>query len=158
QGSRLGFDHPKGMFPVGPVSQKSLFQIHAERVLALGRRYGEPIPFLVMTSDATDAETQAVVREQRWFGLPADAVVSVEQGTTPGRDLATGKLLMESRGRLFLSPNGHGGTLAALRGQGLLDRLRRRGVRQLFYFQVDNPLVKVADPVFLGHHLEAGAE
>jgi UDP-N-acetylglucosamine/UDP-N-acetylgalactosamine diphosphorylase len=158
QGSRLGFDHPKGMFPVGPVSKKSLFQIHVERVLALGRRYGKPIPFLVMTSDATEAETEAFFREQRYFGLPADDVLFFKQGTMPALDLATGKLLMESPGRLFLSPNGHGGTLAALKGQGLLDRLRRRGVRQLFYFQVDNPLVKVADPVFLGHHLEAGAE
>jgi UDP-N-acetylglucosamine/UDP-N-acetylgalactosamine diphosphorylase len=158
QGSRLGFDHPKGMFPVGPVTEKSLFQIHAERVLALGRRYGRPIPFLVMTSDATHDETEAFFRANRWFGLPADDVTFFKQGTMPALDLGTGKLLMESPGRLFLSPNGHGGTLAALRDHGLLDRLRRRGVRQVFYFQVDNPLVKVADPVFLGHHLEAGAE
>jgi UDP-N-acetylglucosamine/UDP-N-acetylgalactosamine diphosphorylase len=158
QGSRLGFEHPKGMFPVGPVSNKSLFQIHAERVLALGRRYGRPIPLLVMTSDATQAETEPFFREHGRFGLPAEDLTFFKQGTMPALDLATGRLLMEAPGRLFLSPNGHGGTLAALKDQGLLDRLRRRGVRQLFYFQVDNPLVKVADPVFLGQHLEADAE
>jgi UDP-N-acetylglucosamine/UDP-N-acetylgalactosamine diphosphorylase len=158
QGSRLGFDHPKGLFPIGPVSNKSLFQIHAEKVLALARRYGRPVPFLVMTSDATHAETEAFFREHRHFGLPAEEVVLFQQGTMPALDLATGRLLLEDRGRLFTSPNGHGGTLTALADSGLLKRLRDRGIRQVFYFQVDNPLVKVADPLFLGHHLQQRAE
>src|SRR5262249_51379062 len=80
------------------------------------------------------------------------------QGTMPALDLATGKLLLEAPGRLFTSPNGHGGTLTGLASSGLLKRLSQRGIRQIFYFQVDNPLVKVADAVFLGHHLGAGAE
>src|SRR5436190_9901681 len=62
QGSRLGFEHPKGMFPIGPVSEKSLFQIHAEKVLALRRRYGKSVPLLVMTSDATHDETVSCFR------------------------------------------------------------------------------------------------
>src|SRR5262249_21907374 len=76
----------------------------------------------------------------------------------PALDLATGKLLLEDRGRLFTSPNGHGGTLTALADSGLLRRLRQRGIRQGFYFQVDNPLIQGADPLFLGHHLKTGAE
>src|SRR5438034_6051473 len=74
QGSRLGFDHPKGMFPIGPVTNKSLFQIHAEKVLALSKRFGKPIPFLVMTSDATHAETERFFAEHRHFDLPAQEV------------------------------------------------------------------------------------
>jgi UDP-N-acetylglucosamine/UDP-N-acetylgalactosamine diphosphorylase len=153
QGSRLGFDHPKGMYLIGPVSRKSLFQIHAERVLALGRRYGKQPPFLVMTSPATDAETRQFFAAQEYFGLPKEEVFFFCQGTMPALDLATGKLLLEAPGRLFLSPDGHGGTLTALAKSGLLERLRQRGIRHLFYFQVDNPLVKVADPIFLGRHL-----
>jgi UDP-N-acetylglucosamine/UDP-N-acetylgalactosamine diphosphorylase len=76
----------------------------------------------------------------------------------PALDLATGRLLMEGPGRLFLGPDGHGGTLTALASSGLLERLHQRGVRQVFYFQVDNPLVKIADPAFLGLHRQAGAE
>ena len=76
----------------------------------------------------------------------------------PALDMQTGELLLEGLGKLFTSPNGHGGTLLALADQGLLDRLQGRGIRHLFYFQVDNPLVKVADPVFLGHHLAARAD
>jgi UDP-N-acetylglucosamine/UDP-N-acetylgalactosamine diphosphorylase len=158
QGSRLGFEHPKGMFPVGPVTKKPLFQIHAEKVLALRRRHRKPIPFLVMTSDATHAETLAFFAEHRFFGLPREEVFFFQQGTMPALDLATGRLLFESPGKLFSGPNGHGGTLTALADSGLLDQLRGRGIKQIFYFQVDNPLVKVADPVFLGHHLKADAE
>jgi UDP-N-acetylglucosamine/UDP-N-acetylgalactosamine diphosphorylase len=158
QGTRLGFEHPKGMFPIGPVSNKTLFQIHAEKVLALGRRYGSAVPFLIMTSSATHAETESFFTEHRYFGLDADNVFFFRQGTMPALDLATGKLLMEARHRLFLSPNGHGGTLLALQDAGLFDRLQEAGVHHLFYYQVDNPLVEVAAPSFLGHHVLNRAE
>ncbi len=158
QGSRLGFEHPKGMFPTGPVSNKSLFQIHAEKVLALGRRYGKPVPFLIMTSPATDAETRDFFAGHGHFGLSRDQIDFFCQGTMPALDMATGRLLLEAPGRLFTSPNGHGGTLKALADGGLLAMLRARGIRDVFYFQVDNPLVKICDPAFLGHHLAARAE
>src|SRR5262249_17203956 len=87
QGSRLGFDHPKGMFAVGPISRKSLFQIHAEKMLALGRRYGKQPPFLVMTSPATDAETREFFEQQRYFGLPKEDIFFFCQGTMPALDL-----------------------------------------------------------------------
>jgi UDP-N-acetylglucosamine/UDP-N-acetylgalactosamine diphosphorylase len=158
QGSRLGFEHPKGMFPIGPVSNKPLFQIHAEKVLALTRRYGRPLPFLVMTSPATDAETREFFEKHRNFGLPDSEVLFFCQGTMPALDLATGRLLFESPGHLFLSPNGHGGTLTGLADSGLLTYLQQLGVRTLSYFQVDNPLVDLADHVFLGQHLARDAE
>jgi UDP-N-acetylglucosamine/UDP-N-acetylgalactosamine diphosphorylase len=158
QGSRLGFDHPKGMFPIGPVSDKPLFQMHAEKVLAVRRRYGRPVPFLIMTSPATHDETLLFFKGRSYFGLPTQEVHFFEQGTMPALDLATGKLLLEAKDRLFLSPDGHGGTLTALADSGLLAHLLQQGIKQLFYFQVDNPLVKVADPTFLGHHLQARAE
>jgi UDP-N-acetylglucosamine/UDP-N-acetylgalactosamine diphosphorylase len=158
QGSRLGSDRPKGVFPVGPVSNATLFQVHAEKVLALRRRYSAAVPFLVMTSPATHADTVAFFREHAHFGLPADDVHFFQQGTMPSLDLATGKLLLEKPGKLFLSPNGHGGTLTALADSGLLADLKQRGVRHIFYFQVDNPLVRVADPAMLGRHIAADAE
>ncbi|MBY0513982.1 MAG: UDPGP type 1 family protein [Gemmataceae bacterium] len=158
QGSRLGFELPKGMFPIGPVSEASLFQLHAEKVLALSRRYGRPVPLLLMTSPATDADTQAFFRDNRFFGLAVADVSFFQQGSMPALDLATGRILLEKPGRLFLSPNGHGGTLTALAESGLLADLKARGVRHVFYFQVDNPLVKIGDPGFVGRHVLAGAE
>jgi UDP-N-acetylglucosamine/UDP-N-acetylgalactosamine diphosphorylase len=110
-----------------------------------------------MTSEANDAETRAYFRQHGCFGLPPDDVFFFCQGTMPAVGL-DGKLLLAEKGRLATSPNGHGGTLQALRETGALDDLRRRGIEAVSYFQVDNPLVKAVDPAFLGHHLEAGSE
>lgn len=158
QGSRLGFDKPKGLFPIGPVSGATLFRIHAEKVLALSQRYGRPVPLLVMTSHATHAETVEYFTHEHYFGLMPEQVQFFQQGTMPALDLATGKLLLEKPGELFLSPNGHGGTLTALTDTGLLGELKAAGVKHVFYFQVDNPLVSVCDPAFVGRHIQTRAE
>lgn len=158
QGTRLGFDKPKGLFPIGPVSGASLFQIHAEKVLALSWKYETEVPLLVMTSAATHAETVEFFHEEGFFGLAESQVKFFQQGTMPALDLATGQLLLDAPGQLFLGPNGHGGTLTALHDSGLLAELEAAGIKQIFYFQVDNPLVKIADPSFVGQHIQARAE
>jgi UDP-N-acetylglucosamine/UDP-N-acetylgalactosamine diphosphorylase len=158
QGSRLGALQPKGMFPAGVISGASLYQIHAEKVLAASRRYGRAVPFLVMTSPATDEQTRAFFAEHRNFGLRGDQVTFFQQGTMPAVCPRTGRLLLEAPGKLFLSPNGHGGALTALADSGLLGELAARGVHHVFYFQVDNPLVKVCDPGFVGRHAAAQSE
>lgn len=157
QGTRLGFDRPKGLFPIGPVTGRTLFQLFAEKIRALGRRYGKKFPFLVMTSTATDASTQAFFAENDRFGLDRDQVRFFRQGNMPAVDFE-GKLLLEAPGRLFLGPDGHGGCLTALNTSGLLEDLHGRGIRTLHYFQVDNPLVDLADAAFLGRHLLREAE
>lgn len=158
QGTRLGFEQPKGTLPIGPVSGKSLFQIHAEKVLALSRRHGKALPFLVMTSPATHEDTLAFFEHHRCFGLDRASVHFFCQGTMPALDLATGHLLLDGPASLFLAPNGHGGTLLALAESGLLDKLGSQGIRHIFYFQVDNPMVPVCEPALLGHHIQENAE
>jgi UDP-N-acetylglucosamine/UDP-N-acetylgalactosamine diphosphorylase len=158
QGTRLGFEHPKGMFPIGPLSGRSLFQIHVEKVLAVGRRYGARIPLWLMASPATHDETVEFFARHRRFGLAEEDLRIFCQGTMPAVDAATGKVLLDQPGHLALSPDGHGGTLAALAGSGALDEIRRRAVRQLFYLQVDNPLVDICCPEFVGYHLLSGSE
>jgi UDP-N-acetylglucosamine/UDP-N-acetylgalactosamine diphosphorylase len=158
QGTRLGFDKPKGEFPIGPVSQATLFQILAEQVLARSRRAGKPIPYFIMTSDATHEETVAFVSSHDFFGLPPGDVFFFEQGNMPAVDAASGKLLLAEKGILSTSPDGHGGMLAALAKAGLLDEMRRRGIDFLHYHQVDNPTAIVCDPAFLGFHVEGDAE
>ena len=157
QGTRLGFDKPKGMFPLGPVSGKSLFRLFAEKVLATGRRYGVTVPYYIMTSPATDVATRACVEQHQHFGLDPAQVRCFQQGTMPAVDLS-GRLLLAGKDRLFESPNGHGGLLQALRDHQLLEHMHDQGVRWLFYHQVDNPLVKVCDPEYLGRHILTGSE
>ncbi|MCI0700518.1 MAG: UTP--glucose-1-phosphate uridylyltransferase, partial [Planctomycetia bacterium] len=158
QGTRLGSLVPKGMFPAGPVSESPLYEIHAHKVLATSKRYKRAVPFLVMTSPATDSQTREFFSEHRNFGLAQEQVTFFQQGTMPAVCATTGKLLFEAPGKLFLSPNGHGGTLTALAEWRLLDQLRERGVRHVFYFQVDNPLVKICDPGFIGRHIATQSE
>ncbi len=158
QGTRLGFDHPKGMFPIGPLSQKSLFQIHIEKIRAAARRCGKPVPLYIMTSPATHAETAAFLAANNRFGLPEQDLTLFCQGTMPAVDAETGRVLLESPDQIALSPDGHGGVLAALAQSGALDDIERRGLRHLFYFQVDNPLVDVCGRDFLGYHLLSDSE
>jgi UDP-N-acetylglucosamine/UDP-N-acetylgalactosamine diphosphorylase len=158
QGTRLGFDDPKGVFPIGLVSGKSLFEIHVEKVRATARRYGRPVPLCLMTSPVTHGPTEEFFRRHNRFGLAEEDLSIFCQGTMPAVDAASGKLLLDRAEQIALSPDGHGGMLAALKRSGLLDVLRGRGIEHLFYFQVDNPLVAVCDPEFLGYHLLSGSE
>lgn len=158
QGTRLKFPHAKGMFPIGPVSKNSLFQILLEEILAQSRRYEARIPLFMMTSPATHAETDEFLSANGRFGLPKEDVTLFCQATMPAVDAETGEVLLAERHRVALSPDGHGGTLAALARHGCLDDMRRRGVRHLFYMQVDNPLVEVCSPVFIGYHVLCESE
>jgi UDP-N-acetylglucosamine/UDP-N-acetylgalactosamine diphosphorylase len=158
QGTRLGVTQPKGMFPVGPVSQKTLFQIHIEKIIATGRRYGVPIPLYLMTSPATHEATVAFLAEHQRFGLPEGDLMLFRQGTMPAVDAQNGRVLLEEPGRIATSPDGHGGMVAALSRSGALMDIERRGIRHLSYFQVDNPLADVCGPEFVGYHVLAGAE
>ena len=157
QGTRLGYDGPKGEFPVTPIKLKPLFQVFAEQLRAYGRDFGKPVPWYVMTSDANDAQTRAFFKQHNSFGLDPKDVFIFQQGMMPAFG-ADGRLLLGEKSSLALSPDGHGGSLRALHRSGALADMRRRGVEHLSYFQVDNPLVHCVDPLFLGLHDLTGSE
>ncbi len=158
QGTRLEFGKPKGMFPIGPLSGKTLFQIHVEKIVAAARRYGARIPLYLMTSPATHRQTVEFFAAHERFGLPAEDLLIFCQGTMPAVDAETGRVLLEEHGRIAASPDGHGGMSAALLHGGALDDIQRRGIQHLFYFQVDNPLVDICGLEMIGHHLLADSE
>ncbi len=152
QGSRLGFDGPKGKFPIGPVSGKTLFHFHAEKIKASEKKYGTSIPFLVMTSRDNHTDTEIFFKKQNFFGLDPANVHLFPQNMIPSLDL-DGKLILSETNRIFMNPDGHGGSLTALRTSGALRKLQELKIETLSYFQVDNPLVKIVDPVFIGFHV-----
>ena len=152
QGSRLGYDGPKGSFPIGPISNAPLFYFHARKILARSRRYGKPIPFYVMTSEANNAATVACFEENGYFGLDKKDVFFFTQGMWPGMT-KEGKVILDAPGHVFMSPDGHGGLLAALKKSGALADMKRRGIKSVFFFQDDNPLVDIASPAFIGFHV-----
>jgi UDP-N-acetylglucosamine/UDP-N-acetylgalactosamine diphosphorylase len=157
-GTRLGFPHPKCMLPIAPLSGRTLMQVIVDKLLALRRRWDVAIPLYLMTSSVTDEETRAFLAANSNFGLPDEDVVIFQQGSMWAVDDRWERILLEAPARVFLGPDGHGGMLQALAKSGALDDARRRGVTQLFYGQIDNPLLQVCDPQFLGLHLAAGSE
>ncbi len=157
QGTRLGYDGPKGTFPITPVRQATLFQVFAEKVQAAGNRYGATIPWLIMTSHQNHDATVSFFAEHDFFGLTVDQVRFFRQGRMPAVD-PDGKIMLASKDAIAMSPDGHGGSLRALDRSGSLDQLEREGVDIISYIQVDNPLVRCIDPAFIGWHLLAGSE
>lgn len=156
QGTRLGYDGPKGTFPVTPVKQKPLFQVFAEKIIAAGRRYGRPLHWFIMTSHQNHAATEAFFVEHGYFGMAKEQVHFFRQGRMPAVGF-DGKILLESPGHIAMSPDGHGGSLRALDRSGALDLMERAGIDILSYFQVDNPLVRCLDPAFIGWHVVRGS-
>jgi UDP-N-acetylglucosamine/UDP-N-acetylgalactosamine diphosphorylase len=153
QGTRLGFDRPKGLFPIGPLSGRTLFQMHCDRLLAVSQRYGVSIPLLVMTSPATDEETRQYFQQEQHCGLAESQLHIFCQGTMPAVNAKNGKALLESKDSLALSPDGHGGLVAALQRSGALELAKKNGIEYFYYAQVDNPLAGLCDPELIGHHL-----
>ncbi len=152
QGTRLGYDGPKGTYPVTPVKKKTLFQVFAEKIRAAGLRYGKPIHWFIMTSHQNHVATESFFKDNNFFGLAATHVHFFRQGRMPAVDF-NGKILLETPGNIAMSPDGHGGSLRALDRSGALDLMQREGIDTLSYFQVDNPLVRGIDPAFVGYHL-----
>ena len=105
-----------------------------------------------MTSEANNEATVKCFEENDYFGLNPDDVFFFTQGMWPGMT-AEGKIILDAPGHIFMSPDGHGGLLAALKKSGALADMKKRGVKSVFFFQVDNPLVEVADPAFVGYHV-----
>lgn len=151
QGSRLGFNHPKGLYPIGPLSKRTLFQIIVDKIAGYEKKYETRIPLFVMTSPTVHDETVAYFQQHHYFGRQ-DRLRFFCQSTMPAVDAETGRLLLQARDQLFISPNGHGGMLEAAQANGILDDCCKQGIDTLFYGQVDNPLSPTCSPALLGYH------
>ncbi|KAK6916994.1 UDPGP family [Dillenia turbinata] len=165
QGTRLGSSDPKGCFNIGLPSGKSLFQLQAERILCIQRLAAQAvnegsagfvqIHWYIMTSPFTDEATRKYFESHKYFGLEADQVTFFQQGTIPcvSKD---GRFIMETPYRVSKSPDGNGGVYAALKYSKLLEDMATRGIRYIDCYGVDNALVRVADPCFLGYFIDKG--
>lgn len=155
QGTRLGFPGPKGAFDLGLPSHKSLFQLQAERLINLSRRSGKYIPWYIMTSPENHQETVAFFETHRYFGYPRSELCFFSQDLLPLLD-HDGKIMLCAPDRIMLGPNGNGGSFLALEKSGALADMKYRGVEWIFLYGVDNALVKVADPGFIGYAMASG--
>ena len=151
EGTRLGCLVPKGTLPVTPIRKKPLFQVFAEKIKAAEHKYETKIPWIIMTSERTHNETIAFFGKNNSFGV--DDIHFIKQGLMPAIT-QEGKIIMETRSRIAMHPDGHGGSLKALGRSGMLSMLENLGIEILSYFQVDNPLARCIDPYLIGLHAQ----
>lgn len=157
QGTRLGYDGPKGTYPVTPVTGKTLFQVFAEKIARSGERFGVTIPWFILTSEINNDATVAAFEENDFFGLSKDSVHFIVQGLVPAVD-SEGQILLSDKGTIAMTPDGHGGSLRALVRSGAVDQMKANGIDIVSYFQVDNPIVQCIDPAFIGFHVLGTSE
>ncbi len=157
QGTRLGFDGPKGNFPISPVKNKTLFQIFAEGISAARKKYHTSCPWYIMTSPLNHQQTLEIFSANNYYGLNKNDIFIFQQGTLPNFSL-DGKILLFDIDTIATSPDGHGGSLRAIYNSGAMADMQKRGIEFVSYYQVDNPLINIFDPLFIGLHALDRAE
>jgi UTP--glucose-1-phosphate uridylyltransferase len=148
-GTRLG-GAVKALVPV--VGDHTFLDVKMAGLGALARRGGRPIPLALMTSDLTH---QPIAEHLARRGSPPD-VLLFQQRMLP-RLTPAGELFTGPDGQPSFAPAGHGDFFRAFRESGTAEALRARGVRHLFFSNIDN-LAATVDPLIAGLHVHMGRE
>jgi UDP-N-acetylglucosamine/UDP-N-acetylgalactosamine diphosphorylase len=144
-GSRLGFDGPKGCYP---LLGKSLFERHCEKIQ-------DNAPVAILTSLLNHKETFSFFEKRSFFGLQKLSFFS--QDTLPLLD-ENGRWFWSSPGEIAAGPDGNGSVFAALERAGVLQRFEEEGIETVHVVPVDNPLANPFDPNLASFHEESGAD
>lgn len=155
QGSRLGYDGPKGCMSITPLTHKSLFQLFCEKTLAASRHAGEPLSIAIMTSPINHEETLAFLKKHRYFGLSPEQVDLFKQDMLPLLN-DEGAWFFETPNTLALAPNGHGNTFEAFYKSPIWKKWKKKGITYINLIHIDNVLADPFDPVLLDQHEKLG--
>ena len=155
QGSRLGFDHPKGMYNIGVNKELYIFECLINNLLDVVKEAGAWVPLFIMTSADNNKETREFFEAHNYFGYSSDNVWFFVQEQLPTVD-TNGKLMLSGKGRIAMAPNGNGGWYASMAKTGMLKIVQNAHIEWLNVFAVDNVLQRIADPCFVGAVIESG--
>ena len=155
QGSRLGFDHPKGIFNIGVERELYIFECLINNLLDVVNQTDAWIPLFIMTSVENNKETQEFFEQHSYFGYSPDNVFFFVQEQLPTVD-TNGKLMLADKGIIKTAPNGNGGWYASMAKTGMLQIVKEAQIEWLNVFAVDNVLQRIADPCFIGAVIESG--
>lgn len=157
QGTRLGFNSPKGMFNIGENKELYIFQCQINNLMDVVKLTGEYIPLYIMTSEKNNSETIDFFEKNNYFGYNSSYVKFFIQDMAPSVDF-DGKIFMESKSEMAVSPNGNGGWFSSIVRAGLLDEIREKGIEWINVFAVDNVLQRIVDPMFIGAVISSGMQ
>lgn len=148
-GTRLGSSDPKGMYNIGIHRKLYIFECLFHNLMEVVEQAGAYVHLFVMTSDKTHEATVDFLTEHGFFGYSKEHVHFFKQEMAAATDY-NGKIYLEAKDRLAVSPNGNGGWFLSMQKCGLLDLVREEGIEWLNVFSVDNVLQRIADPCFIG--------
>jgi UDP-N-acetylglucosamine pyrophosphorylase len=134
--SRCGLKFPKGFLTI--EENKSLFEIYANQIRGFD--------WYIMTSDFTHAPTVNFFRERNFFDCRTRFFCQ------------DNSQVIHKDGTESQIPSGHGALFKALLDDGVLNVMVDRHINYVIYIQIDNPLIKVIDPLFLGLHITHAAD
>lgn len=154
-GTRLGSNDPKGMYNVGISRDLYIFECLINNLTDVVKETGAYVHLFVMTSDLNYDSTTRFFAEKKNFGYPDEYVHFFKQEMAPCCDM-NGKILLERKDKVSVSPNGNGGWFLSMMKTGMLDIVKKSGIEWLNIFAVDNVLQRIADPVFVGATIVEG--
>lgn len=157
QGTRLGFEHPKGTFNIGLTHELFIFEQQMKNLMEVIDKAGVFVPLYIMTSEKNNEETIQFWEKHSYFGYDKSYVRFFVQEMVPAVDYE-GRIYMEESDKIAMSPNGNGGWFSSMEKCGLMEDLHKRNIEWLNVFAVDNVLQRIADPVFIGATLKAGCQ
>ncbi len=149
QGTRLGCSGPKGKFIVNLKTPKSIFEIFADKLKETYINYGIKVKWYIMTSKNNDAETKSFFEDNNYFGYGKENIRFFVQGEMPLLNL-NGKVVLSEKGKILTAANGNGGIYEALHREGILQELKENNITYLGIGNVDNILLDILDPLFIG--------
>ena len=158
QGTRLGHKGPKGTFILNVKPEpKSLFQIIAENLIKANNKYGIILNWYIMTSTENNDETVKYFENNNYFGYNSENVKFFKQGNLPLLS-EEGKLVINSEYRIKYAASGNGTIYQAMLNDGVIDDMKRKGIKWVFIGSVDNALLNMVDPMLLGLTKKRGTE
>lgn len=155
QGSRLGYDGPKGTYDMGETRSVSIFELQMNEVLSVAERAGRYFHLFIMTGAQNNDVTVRFFEDKNYFGYPREYVHFYVQDVAPTCGL-DGKVFLDEKHRVSLASNGNGGWYSSLVNGGLKSVIEKERIEWLNVYSVDNVLQKMCDPAFIGATLLKG--
>lgn len=149
QGSRLGHDGPKGTFDFGLENHKSIFEVLCDGLKEAYEKYNVYIPWYIMTSRQNNEDTINFFEKNNYFGYSKENIYFFKQGELPVLN-DQGKLMLNKEGNINTAADGHGGIFVSMEKEKITENMKQRGIKWVFIGPVDNVLIKMVDPIFIG--------